>query len=732
MKLDERFMTILTALLVIIGVGAVMTSGENGSSLLGGKGSYLPKDDSFTLRAGRVQSLDVLLNDENADRVDFSQMRVVRPASCGTAIAAHGAIQYSDSSECAGTVTFAYCVPFEERCNSTDVVLNVLQPNQTLTVAGAGANSGPRVVSSVRQGIAPREEQPQIAAAQPMRLTLPSTAEVITPKEATAEVRRIGMETVSVAAVSPENSADEAVKVSNTSARSGSVSVQGTSLNIPVVGEANSGVAIASVQDSRPSGGRSMQPGGLAMSGMPATAPGSGFVPPTRPDAPAPAPIATARVAPEAVETAPTRAEIAAATPEAEVPAPAATQPARVDLDVATVAPSIEPVATPDEIPGNTGVIASLARSNTVFGATVSAAKALFAPEASDNRVRAGASAPRPQGMANVAQPEVVLTEEDAVAGIGNAGGEVARNVPQRATAPIVVAELSPAPDAYRPKTAPAAPIERIILSQPEARPAPVEEQKVVSLPPTVPAPGASDVRLELPEMQANSDASCGIDLTLQVNIGAEIVASLFSPCRPEQRFLVEHSGLAFEATTDIDGFANFVVPAMVSEAVVRVAFPDGGTAFTDTAVESMSRMRRIAVVWNTPVDLDLHALEFGAATGSDWDIWSGNPRDYRMSRRAGGGYLTSLGLSDGSGVQAEVYTIFDTLRTKDGDVNFDLKVADPDAGCDASPVIRLIDSDSGDLRGSTDTRVNLGACGDIRSVDISDTLGPIRIVTLR
>lgn len=729
MKLDERFMTILTALLGIIGVGAVVTSGDNGSSLLGGGGAYVSSNDSFTLRAGRVQSLDVLLNDRNVERADSAQMQIVRAPSCGQAIVTTGAIQYSDSESCVGTVTMSYCLPFEGNCQATDVTLNILQIGND-NIAARDPNAGPQVVASVRQGIAPQEEQPQVAMAQPMRLSLPSTAEVITPSEATEAVRSIPAESVSVAAMTPGNSADEAVKVSSTSARSGSVSVQGTSLSVPVVGEVNAGVSIASVSDSRPRGGRSTPPGGLSMSGAPGTAPASGFVPPTRPDAPAPAaPAATANATPTAI-----------ASVDPQAPAEPAAAPQRPEsLEVATAAPRMAPVTAPDDTE-NSGVLASLARSNTVFGATVSAAKALFAPEDSGSGVRAGKSAPRPQGMGAVDQPDVALTGEDTSAGIDLGANDAASAAPRRSMAPIAVAELSPGTDAYRPRTAPAAPIERILLADPDSEPAPdpapaeVEPQQLVSLQPTVPAGGSGSgaVRLELPGTQASSDAACGIDLTLQVNIGAEIVASLFSPCRPDRRFLVEHSGLAFEAVTDVDGFANFVVPAMVSEAVVRVSFPDGGTAFTTTEVESMSRMRRIAVVWNTPVDLDLHALEFDAAAGSEWDIWSGNPRDYRTSRRVGGGYLTGLGLADGSGVQAEVYTILDTLRTRDGAVLFDLKVADADTACDANPVIRLIDSDGGDLHGSTDRRVNLGPCGGPRSVDLSETLEPIRIVKLR
>ena len=94
--------------------------------LLGGGGAFEPKPDTFTLRAGRVQSLDVLLNDLNNDRVDPAQLTLVEQPSCGMALVTNGAVQYSSTDNCSGKVTLSYCVPYEEACQTVPITLTIL------------------------------------------------------------------------------------------------------------------------------------------------------------------------------------------------------------------------------------------------------------------------------------------------------------------------------------------------------------------------------------------------------------------------------------------------------------------------------------------------------------------------------------------------------------------------------------------------------------------------------
>lgn len=815
MKLDDRMMTVFTALLLLVGIGAILQRGENGASIFGGDGSYSGNPDSFALRAGRVQSLDVLLNDKNADVIDASELKIVEAPNCGFAAPVAGAIQYSESASCSGDVAMSYCVPWEGNCKTVPITLTIVPAEGGLAVAGE--DGSPAIVVSVAQGMSPEEQSPQFSMARPLRLTLPSTAEVLTPSEATAEVRRIGQEGASITVVDTNNT-DSSVNVSRGSARSGSVSVVGTSMSAPDLGGQDAGIAVAAATDAtpqaRPDRPTTLSP--LPQQGFaPAPAPNTQPSSPSRPASPAPqvAEVPGGVTAPAAPEqgtpitgrpqlptfgTAPTAAPVAAPQPVQAPTAVAGIEPQQASQDqpfqLSALQPSApvvanpqsqpsfnaqptvqtqpriapQPAAQPEVVetapdaqvveptaaeapvnaaPNDSGVLASLVRSNTVFGATVSAAKALFAPsepQAEVARIPSNTSAPRPRETALVSELGLANqgVEETSVAlqlGSGDRGPSRVQT-----SAPVVVASLNTDTDAFVPRTSPAQPPKapeavEVVLPESETAaagdtPAATEEAQpeteVAALTPDAGLVETPRVSLNLPQLApAGSEGavSCNIDLSLQVSAGAELVASLSSPCRPEQRFLVEHAGLIFTAETDLDGVANFVVPALTTNAIVSVSFPDGGSAVDRETVEGMSNMTRVGVVWTDPIDLNLHTSEFDAKPDSENYIWAENTRDYRLARRSGGGYLTQLGPTEGEGVRAEVYTIFQTMRTKNGAVDFDLKVADATA-CAIAPVIRVLRSEQSELVQNADLSVDLANCEADQVLGVEFGLQDIKI----
>ena len=126
MRLDDRFMTFLTAMVLIVAIGALFHGNGTGSSLFSPSDRVTTRPDNFTVLAGRVQPLEVLLNDNNGERVNTENLFVVEQPSCGYALALGTNIQYSDSLGCVGKVAFTYCVEDSEGCEATLVTLNVL------------------------------------------------------------------------------------------------------------------------------------------------------------------------------------------------------------------------------------------------------------------------------------------------------------------------------------------------------------------------------------------------------------------------------------------------------------------------------------------------------------------------------------------------------------------------------------------------------------------------------
>ncbi|MEL6216402.1 MAG: hypothetical protein AAFQ99_12095 [Pseudomonadota bacterium] len=95
-----------------------------------------------------------------------------------------------------------------------------------------------------------------------------------------------------------------------------------------------------------------------------------------------------------------------------------------------------------------------------------------------------------------------------------------------------------------------------------------------------------------------------------------------------------------------------------------------------------MDDFLRIGIAWRGSADLDLHALEFGSVQGSENHIWSGNTRDYRGARKAGGGYLDLLGDDIGQeSNKVEVYSLPRSSSTGTGLIDFSV-VADAGEMC--------------------------------------------------
>lgn len=816
MKLDDRLMTVFTALLLLVGIGAILQRGENGTSIFGGDDSYVGNPDKFALRAGRVQSLDVLLNDQNATEVDTAGLQITTEPSCGTALVVGGAIQYSDSASCAGEVELSYCVPFEDACDPVDVALTIVPDDSVLSV---GSNDGaPTIVFSVSQGMAPEEQTPQVAMARPMRLTLPSSSEVITPGEATAEVRRIGEAAPMAVAVATD--VGRPVNVSRDSARTGSVGITGTSLSAPAPSQEDAGIQIAAGSDAspqsapaRPSGLSPLSPQGFSPTAIAPQSPASpsspqladgpdaqddaplteitqlpgggvttpGVTTPQVPTAPGAAPTAglpqvdiadsapavgggddsfTVSALPQPTSPAPQPSPVAPAAQAPQAPAvDVAAAPAPVsapevapieaapEVDVVETTPDVQvaepaaqdtPIATPSE---DSGVLASLARSNTVFGATVSAAKALFGPSEAPievNRTPSGTSAPRPRESRVIAELDGGEIEIDESLPTLSVGSGDSRPVRPGAQAPLIIASLDDGSDTFVPRTAIAQPqveaptidlTEDDVAADTGAADEPAEAgEQVAALPSDADTDAQPPVSLNLPAIAPDvAAADCGIDLSLQVEAGAELIGSLSSSCRPSQQFLVEHSGLTFTADTDANGVASFIVPALVTNAIVRVSFPDGETAVDRATVEGMSNMTRVGVVWTDEMDFLLGASEFGARPGSPDYVSAENTRDYRLARRSGGGYLTALGPADGAGVRAQVYTIFQTIRTDNGVIDFDFKVADP-TNCAPAPVVRVLRSEGAELVRNSDLQLDLSTCDVEQALDVGFGLRDIRI----
>ncbi len=748
MRLDDRFMTVMTALVLIIAIGALVHGSGSGGSLFGGGGPYEAEDDKFTLRAGRVQALDVLLNDKNVDRIDPAQLTVVRQPDCGVAQSIDGTVQYSDSSRCQGALTFAYCVPFEDSCDFATVSLDILRispssADEQTPVASAPASRetgssntivastdapAPAVFDTVQQGRAP-QSLPQLAMRPVPSLAAPDTSEIITPAEAAENIRNRGAVAPVTDIQTAVNDTTQSITISNTSARSGTVSSSNVQMSQPGLGDTDSSITVASSNTSAPA--RRASPAQISLQSEEIN-------------------VASTESAPDAQLAGPTQQTTVAA-------------------------------------PERSGVIASIARSNTLIGATFSAARTLL-EEPVETEVAAlsqadAATAPNPARAAIASASELSTDVNVSIAD----DQEIALPLPSverrlsTAPAPSGMQIAALGSDGFvrrteavppRPQAGPAVTSDDIKVNElpiTDGDPVDREEVEIVALPQAdqpvleIPVKAASDedeVTVDVdsnkpnPELvgpilddqndeqvaalqsttadvaveTAGAPAVCDVELALEVQPGANIIASLASPCRPNTPFTVTHETLGFTLVTDADGALTFPIPAFAKSADIAIEFIDGGKANGQIEVPDVSRFTRIAVSWSGSIDFDLHAFEFGAAKNTENHIWAGNPRDYRNARRSGGGYVQTFGtdLFDG-GQKAEVYSLPRSARNPEGFIELSLSVADQADSCNSNVAVRTLRSEGSDTAIDRSIELSMGACGSENGNFIGEVIRDIR-----
>ncbi|MEL6680127.1 MAG: hypothetical protein AAFQ51_15585, partial [Pseudomonadota bacterium] len=146
MKADDRFMMMLTALVLVVGLGTMAQKSDLIMAAFGSVDAYEGVEDAYAVRAGSPQRLDVLANDLNVAEGDADRILIVKPPICGTLRRSTGTLEYVESAACEGRITFTYCVIQGEACPSARVTLTVAPPEalpQRDSIAVASAELSP-------------------------------------------------------------------------------------------------------------------------------------------------------------------------------------------------------------------------------------------------------------------------------------------------------------------------------------------------------------------------------------------------------------------------------------------------------------------------------------------------------------------------------------------------------------------------------------------------------------
>ncbi|HUF57227.1 MAG TPA: hypothetical protein VMM55_11780, partial [Thermohalobaculum sp.] len=201
---------------------------------------------------------------------------------------------------------------------------------------------------------------------------------------------------------------------------------------------------------------------------------------------------------------------------------------------------------------------------------------------------------------------------------------------------------------------------------------------------------------------------------------GAVTTVAVSAPCQAGTAAVLDYGGLSLAVPLDAGGKGAIDVPGFKSRMDATLTFEDGETMPMTLPFEEIQRVERVALVWDMPVGLELHALEFGADRDSDAHVGPEDERSFNDVRRSGGGFLQAFAPADGAGQHARVYTYYLRAGGPSGVVRMMVDFASRRAGADgtcgdgplASPGFTVLRTSRGMEERPIRSRLAAAGCG--------------------
>ncbi len=788
---NDRMMMILTGLVLAIFAGTMVKYGDRIIGLMSGEAEVASQDDSYSVRAGSEQILDVLSN----DTVKGPIVVLTRPGCGSVELTGNNKLSFLSNGDCTGEIEFAYCVDNEGACVPNAVKINVISINYAQVPTGtpapqptqtpqngrappiATAQSDTALPSSPPSNLAPEnppvadipvaetvvarapepvvDQAPQIETISttmaPPALATPSIPELISPSIAVASIRQ------SAGGLNRAANTDQNIAAQNSAGVARASTVASASFAAPSVGE-TSNISLGSAPRSTvasvaaPSGLQSAQSGGTNITqlergpvalaalqnGRATLAPQESAPLTTNPERTSFAPVEVA----VAQTATPTPDQKFSAAPHDGGPiALVALQSPRRDgnaagesLNVFLSEPGVQLFAKAQVPPSALAPASAGFSAVTVLERGPALLKKLLPPRAPAPNNEAAIYVARNRDADIRQSPLAALPAAGAGTGGFMAAAPVLAALPNQIRIPKQLFMYGSASrfvsvtyrrdgDGRAMPPATLAPLTGLALHLPAISLTPAEKPVILqaSLPTTPVAPV-----ITAPIQNSN----CAILLDARTRNGAMIELSINAGCKAAQMVTIEHGGISFSVLTDAAGTASVSLPAMEETAEVTVRFEDQSSATTQIEVRDIAGVIRAGVSWQSGMDLDLNAYEYGAAVGTEGHVSPQSPRDYRTSRIKGGGYLLQLGDPTlARGALAEVYTIPVNRNQQRGTVAMSILISNTGAVCGQSISAKTSRTREGRSAGVRNVRFTVPDCGTVAAqITLPGAIDDIRL----
>ena len=637
---DDRMISILTAILLMVLVGTVIQRADGLSGLLG-DGAPEPEPvasaapvvalthDAVSIPAEALARIDVMSNDPGLSAQDRASLRVIQVPACGRVFVQAQALQYLSDASCVGRQTLSYGVTVAGVELVADVQIDV--------IGKPGAPAPPKPAQPVAQADnAPARAEPEPhreRAAAPTVQTPADTTEVAaaTPEAEPRKRRRKPRIIYSNAPTRPPEPVDPAAPALRDSSDVGGSTLEAASTTGTARADQPTPTAApaAPVEDGMATLQERLdrsQPDPVHVSALPGLAPA------------APADNqAQLQLAERAAPVQRTDGQGPRALP---APANAGEGDAGFSDFLVALVELREPDTTPPTSLSADALAGARMSAGTVISESGTAVQILaYAPQGALAGPAGPGTALRDTPVDPTQAPFIAtnrsvdplarpVLSEDAVA-----------SPAAEDDADVQVARLDPSQTGGRPRAPEAplqAPVPAVKRDTPEA------------------APNANAEPAALPAAEACETPP---STTLDVRRAGQTYVGVIAPCHAGTVAELQYSGLKFAITLDGKGHGQLLALGFEPNAPALLVFHNGQSVDFDLPFKGMNKVSRVALVWDLPVTLELNALEFGAPTGASGHVSPQNPRSFAEVRREGGGFLTSYRSAYGTGQNAEIYT---------------------------------------------------------------------------
>ncbi len=202
---------------------------------------------------------------------------------------------------------------------------------------------------------------------------------------------------------------------------------------------------------------------------------------------------------------------------------------------------------------------------------------------------------------------------------------------------------------------------------------------------PSAPAPAdvalPTLVALAPGQLKIDPTAACvAPDVVTEALDGGMMRMRVTAGCQPNEFVQISYGGAEFIRKLNAYGALDYTLDCFAgTSAAVAVRFADGSTKSVPVSAKDLDKVSKIAVVWRTGVNLDLHVFEYAAKLDQSGHYWSKSPSSLvsaQVQGQADGrghGFLSSLDGDNSLGDKLEVYTFFHNDQQSNGSISLAL-----------------------------------------------------------